>query len=89
MAPKKKTKTKTKTKTKRKVAKPSPKKTNPIGPGTENLCINFTEKWKALLEKQAEKNDMKTSEYCRIILIDSVQKDTMIEKTIKLTISNK
>ena len=86
-AKKKATKKKTAKKTAKKAGKTrmKSKKTNSIGPGTENLAINMPSDIKCEIEKRASINKMKTVEYIRYILIDAVKRGVNIQRKITLT----
>ncbi len=65
-------------------------KTNPIGTGTENLCVNLPKVLKKGLEEMAARNGMKIGEYCRYILSDAVDKgiDIKVKTEVMLVRSN-
>jgi len=52
--------------------------------GTINICVNVPIKLKKDIFNTACKNDMRASEYCRIVLQDAVDKGLLIKKTITL-----
>jgi len=52
--------------------------------GTKNISVNMPEYLKECIEYVADKNDMKPSEFIRIVLQDAVDKGLLIKKTIKL-----
>ncbi len=54
------------------------KKTNPLGPGTVNLAINMPQNLRDRIEAIADKNNMKMSEYCRVILIDAIERGVCV-----------
>jgi len=64
------------------------KKTNPIGPGTENLCINLPLEWKKQIKDRADQNEMKVGEYCRVILMDAIKRGVNVERSITLSCDN-
>lgn len=60
------------------------KKKSTLKEGTDNLCINMPIDLKGRLVDIAFANDMKISEFCRIILQDAVDQNVIIEKAITI-----
>ena len=60
-------------------------KTNSIGPGTANIAINLPVGLRDSISAEADANNMKLSEYCRVILADAVAKKVRIKKETTLT----
>lgn len=60
-------------------------KTNPLGPNTVNLAINMPTKLRDNLKSIADKNNMKISEYSRVILKDAIERKVKISYHTTLT----